>query len=397
MPSKKGSSPLLKNYDKIVLVVAILVLVASGAVFITTKSAAEKRREAFQDRLGAFRVAHPETADIQSDIAAASNLYKRISNPDLIAWSAKAGEAGFFVPETRVWCAKSDCHAPIAPTDKVCPVCGTAQPGEPKPDVNADTDGDGIPDLWERKYGLNPHDVADASLDPDGDGFDNLAEYQAKTDPTDAKSHPDRLTMLRLVKIEATPLPIRFQSRGMLMPDKHYKSQFNYVTEETLRDPPTLYVKEGEPLVFSTSKGKVDTGYVFVGMEIKKVERTVTWTTTPQTTEVAYASVRRGKKTLVLEEGKAASDSNYKITVEQTVDGAVFTIDGDDGTIAVDRVKFHVKNVDVEKDTVTIASEDEKVEVAISRDNAIVTRPQEAEKPSAAQSEPSKQDAHFKK
>ncbi|MCM3905947.1 MAG: choice-of-anchor D domain-containing protein, partial [Pyrinomonadaceae bacterium] len=49
--------------------------------------------------------------------------------------------------------------------------------------VLADTDGDGMPDVWENLYGLNPNDPSDAKLDTDGDGILNLAEYQAGTDP----------------------------------------------------------------------------------------------------------------------------------------------------------------------------------------------------------------------
>lgn len=52
----------------------------------------------------------------------------------------------------------------------------------------ADSDGDGMPDSWERAHGLNPLDPADAALDTDGDGLTNLQEYQAGTDPTSALS-----------------------------------------------------------------------------------------------------------------------------------------------------------------------------------------------------------------
>ena len=45
-----------------------------------------------------------------------------------------------------------------------------------------DTDGDGIPDFWERRYNLNS---ADAALDPDGDGFTNLQEFLAGSNPRD--------------------------------------------------------------------------------------------------------------------------------------------------------------------------------------------------------------------
>lgn len=45
-----------------------------------------------------------------------------------------------------------------------------------------DSDGDGLPDWYERLYGLKSM-VADAHLDPDGDGWTNLQEYNAGTNP----------------------------------------------------------------------------------------------------------------------------------------------------------------------------------------------------------------------
>jgi len=45
-----------------------------------------------------------------------------------------------------------------------------------------DLDSDGMPNLWEKKYGLDPL-IDDSSLDPDGDGTDNYNEYLNGTDP----------------------------------------------------------------------------------------------------------------------------------------------------------------------------------------------------------------------
>jgi uncharacterized repeat protein (TIGR01451 family) len=46
-----------------------------------------------------------------------------------------------------------------------------------------DDDKDGMPSYWERKYGLNPYDPADADQDPDKDGLTNLQEFTYGTDP----------------------------------------------------------------------------------------------------------------------------------------------------------------------------------------------------------------------
>jgi hypothetical protein len=40
-----------------------------------------------------------------------------------------------------------------------------------------DTDGDGIPDAWEKSHGLNPNDPSDANKDLNGDGYTNLEKY----------------------------------------------------------------------------------------------------------------------------------------------------------------------------------------------------------------------------
>lgn len=47
-----------------------------------------------------------------------------------------------------------------------------------------DSDGDGIPNKWERKYGLNPNDAFDANQDMNGDGYTNIETYFNGIDPT---------------------------------------------------------------------------------------------------------------------------------------------------------------------------------------------------------------------
>ncbi|MBI2927075.1 MAG: hypothetical protein HYY24_15375, partial [Verrucomicrobia bacterium] len=51
----------------------------------------------------------------------------------------------------------------------------------------SDTDGDGLPDVWELSHALDAQ-RPDASEDPDGDGVTNAQEFLAGTDPRDARS-----------------------------------------------------------------------------------------------------------------------------------------------------------------------------------------------------------------
>ncbi len=62
-----------------------------------------------------------------------------------------------------------------------------------RPEV--DTDGDGLPDDWERFY-LGTL-ASGAEDDPDGDGMNNLAEYLAGTDPSSAASRLRTLSLER--------------------------------------------------------------------------------------------------------------------------------------------------------------------------------------------------------
>ena len=62
-------------------------------------------------------------------------------------------------------------------------------------DEQADTDGDGLPDLWELRNGRDPLDPGDAVFNADGDQLNDLNEYLAGTRPdrtdTDRNGVPD--------------------------------------------------------------------------------------------------------------------------------------------------------------------------------------------------------------
>lgn len=65
--------------------------------------------------------------------------------------------------------------------------------------VLADSDRDGLPNVWEEANQLRSDDPSDALADPDGDQTNNRQEYLAGTDPLDAAS------FLRIESLELNP------------------------------------------------------------------------------------------------------------------------------------------------------------------------------------------------
>lgn len=81
---------------------------------------------------------------------------------------------------------------------------------EYKGDAVVDSDKDGIPDWWEKKYGLNPNDASDATKDLNGDGYTNIEKYLSGIDPTkkldfkDPKNNVSTLTAEKLFAAAST-------------------------------------------------------------------------------------------------------------------------------------------------------------------------------------------------
>ncbi len=102
---------------------------------------------------------------------------------NLILGARSGGSENFngCIDEVAVW-------QDVLPVDFIVALAGGAPVISPE-----DTDGDGMSDRFEDRFGLNKNDPSDAGLDGDQDGLTNLEEFEQGTDPTAEDTDGDGL------------------------------------------------------------------------------------------------------------------------------------------------------------------------------------------------------------
>lgn len=183
------------HYEWLVVGVGALALVAAAAFYVM--AIGDDPDEAAQAEVTAVKNMKPAKTGVTDVDLSDYQVATKVTKIPVVVTDVPEKSASFLASERRVKCKK--CGKAISGDVKAvpnCPFCGEKQEAEQV--VVVDGDGDGMADEWEKRYGFNPNDPSDAERDKDGDGFTNLEEYQAKTDPTDAKDHPDYLDSLKI-------------------------------------------------------------------------------------------------------------------------------------------------------------------------------------------------------
>lgn len=207
------------HYDKLIAICVILVLLGSLLYLVMQIGAVRSQMNAYEREINNLRPQYPDVTEL--DVGEFDAAMQELREPlQLSIWTNRL----LTVPEARVWCV--DCKRPIPYDVMVCPHCRADQPVPREIDDTYDTDGDGIPDSWEKKWGLDPYNPLDAALDLDGDGFTNLEEYRAGTDPSDAKNHPPIEDRIELERIDSRPFRLKFMSK-MRMPNDNWRFGLN--------------------------------------------------------------------------------------------------------------------------------------------------------------------------
>ena len=205
---------LKKHYEKFILaallLIFILLLVFQIIVILQAKDI----------EIGAVLGIKPPKPGYprQLDFSKPELTHKMIFNSERAVWvgnPAKAESNDLCQAEALTRCP----HGPhlIPPSDYpkmrakkpgVCSFCGEKikvliPPGNISEE---DSDGDGIPDKVEKRWGLDPKNPADAEQDLDNDGFSNIEEFKASTDLKNPKSRPNYAKKLFYETVEREPL-----------------------------------------------------------------------------------------------------------------------------------------------------------------------------------------------
>lgn len=286
------------HWDWIVAAVGIVALAAGGIMFAMSggadpdENASDVVRRLMSDKKKDTGVAPVEMTQLERALMMAGK-------PPVVAEVSDEG-GSFLVSPKRVFCAL--CHKPIPGDAKKCPICKGDQPEPEK--VALDTDGDGLPDDWEKKFGLDAA-TADAEADTDGDGFTNAEEFEAGTDPSDKNSHPDYFDSLKLVMpLKETVLPFFFEKAENL-PGGKIRYYF--------RDPKAKNDYGGRGRQYNPLEGEEigKTGFVVKSLEKKTVKVKVAAVkgekALEKPREVLFATVERkedGKKLVLRDDEK---------------------------------------------------------------------------------------------
>ncbi len=183
------------HYDWLIAGVGVLAALA-GLLVLAVSLGTDPDDAADEAKANVARMKPAKTGVEALDLAAYQSAVKVTRSPALINELPEKGE-NFLASERRVIC--KGCKKVISGDVKKTPECPYCHvPQEVEQVLVVDADGDGLPDEWEKKYGLNMNDPSDANADPDGDGFTNLEEFAAKTNPKDPKDHPDYLDSLAI-------------------------------------------------------------------------------------------------------------------------------------------------------------------------------------------------------
>lgn len=291
-----------RYYDRILAGIAALALVGAGVYYFAgTGADGEAASAAALARIDRLKAAAAPVA--QEDLGALAANLRQAKSPVLVTVPDEKG-ASFLASERRIRCR---CGQVLVAGLESCPKCHASLVVINKEDEAAKRQA-----RWATRFGVKVDD-----LDADGDGFTNREEFEAQTDPTDAKDHPNYVDSLKLALplketfvpfalIKATQIPSGWRCEFL---DPKRRDDYGRLGRAF-----TAVIGEEIVIPLGQVKGQTKsekTGYVLKSFTKKEEKRAITAGSTMQkAVDVSVATLKRvsdGKLVeLVIQPNRAA-------------------------------------------------------------------------------------------
>ena len=310
MAVKKNISdlPILRHYDKLLVVGALVVLLVSLAYLIMAGMAREKDVADYEARVNSLKppkeAAEVAPINMISYERAEKELDAPFQIPDIVRTNAN-----FLAPEVRVACTNEVCQKLVSSKTLECPFCNIALPDMSQVKVLPPTVGV-VPDDVKRAFSLPINDINVETRDM-GDGF-TLREkwYWFGNDlQKDLKARPPFSTKLVVKEFKGKLLPMRFTAVNK-MPDGSKQLTLSWTDPRARR---TYWVKENQPIG--------ETGFTAGKLEEKFEEVTEPIKMTKDVSTVTITRNSDGKE-IVLQIGEKEKNTDVEAILTFHVDNS---------------------------------------------------------------------------
>ena len=345
MASKHGGkyALLIRHYEKIIVAVAFIGLLVSLILLSQRILTKQQEEDNYRNNIRTLVKKFPDSTPM--DEMPLTRAQWQLQNAFQMGSSV---QRRFLIPEERMWCL--NCRQPIPFSVDKCPLCGKEQPDIIEDEW--DTNGNGIPDVWEDKYGLDPNDPLCAEQVWQN-GWTYMDMWNAKLDPSDRspENHPPLIGYLYVESIEAIPFTMVLRGT-MKTGDGRVKYQINSTVNNQ-----TMYAYLGEEI------GK--TGWKIVDAKAEKIMKERPGLPAREE-EVHTLTLQKGDDTVVIVQDEPPPFSDYivKMTCSKGFDDTITVRKG--GEFELDDIKYILNDVDKTQGTVLIMRTADETGITIS-------------------------------
>ncbi len=225
-------------------------------------------------------------------------------------------------------------------------------------EINLDSDGDGLPDVWESTYGLDAQDNGSINTnngaigDPDNDNLVNSNEYTLGTNPVNPDTDGDGLTDGYEVNTSLTdPLlwdtdgdrlndgdEVNIHGTNPLLPDTDGDGEDDFLEIFQGTDP-TLFASSSAALGLAVVDGIKDSNY---GTAVATQTVNTAWDDNLDELDAAYTYIQNGRLFFMLTGNMNTNWNSIEVFIDSSdaVTTSVFTAQGSDNTANMNGLVF---------------------------------------------------------